>query len=431
MDKLNRIRLMAGLCIDPKSLIESRDGMGDIEIPVNIAKSAVPAGAVGAPNVGQLVAATVEVDGEEKEIAGDDEVSGDPESDEDCCTYEVGQAVTHNGEPMVVAVANADGDHVGIVPVGSEDDISAIVIVSADELEAGDAPAGEGEAGGEDEIASAEADAAKVLDDLGGGVSAEAGDIEADDEQNGMSNIPESENEDALRNQMDEIHRNMEAAGRGVYRIKGKASTGATLTELKKQKLAVASKLEAINAGKKKVDEKVNYYYDTVDQDEDLDVVNNAADGEANKNTVWKEVTMKKDKNEVANQLDHLGAASDGEQVKKVRVPAAVKTALKDAIKEVEEQFVRLGATDIDSRFFYKSLATALATLLQHIEIGTVEEIKKAQIFFSALMSPIMHKVPAVVSNFIIKGGSTPSLKDFMKPVDLKYPITGPRNNLK
>jgi len=433
MDKLNKIRLLAGLTIDPKKLIEN-DSM---EIPVNISQSKPEVTAVSVSAEAPVDAEAGEGDAVEDEIAAvidaaTDE-AGDDKEGSDLPKYEVGSEVTFNGEPMVVAIANNEDDYVGVAPKGNESDISAIQIVHVAEL------SGEGDEGSEDEVAAAEADAAAVTDEVDGddGNVGHSTQVSADDindneeEKDGMSNIPE--NLDALRNQMDEVNRNMEAAGRGVYREQGNASFDRTMAILKKKKAGLATQIEAANAKAKKVNEKVNYYYDTkdTDADDDLDHPTNVADGEANKDTVWKTVKMKDDKKEAPNQLDHLGAASDGEQVKKVRVPAGVKSALSDAIKDTESQLEKLGITDIDSRFFYKSLAQAMKELLVHIEGGTVEDIKKAQIFWSTLMSPIMHKIPAVVSNFIMKGGETPSLKDLFKPVDVKYPITGPRNYLK
>lgn len=437
MDKINKIRLLAGLTIDPKHMI-AEDRKDDIEIPVNIAKSAVPAAIVASPDIVDAASTTgegpIEVDGDEKEMetGGDentDEMPTDEVGDDDaeCCSFEVGQNVTHNGEPMVVAIASEDGEYVGVAPVGSEGDVSSIVLVNKNELEAGEESA-EANADDEDEIAAAEADVAALDAEEGGDDVEGAIDAEADAD---ISAETDDDVAKKLGDKIEELHGQMEAAGNGKYRIPGFATTGATLRQLSMQKAKIVEQLAAV---KKKIDEKVDQYYDTKDQDKDeeaLDTPVNVSDGKANSNTVWKAVTMKNDKKEAPNQLDHLGAASDGEQVKKVNVPASVKTALKDAIKDTEEQFARLGATDIDSRFFYKSLATAFATLLQHIEAGTVEEIKKGQIFMQTLMSPMMHKIPAVVSNFLAKGGEQRSLKDYMTPVDAKYPITGPRNYLK
>jgi hypothetical protein len=130
------------------------------------------------------------------------------------------------------------------------------------------------------------------------------------------------------------------------------------------------------------------------------------------------------DKNESPNQLEKL-KPSPSDHETKIKVPNSVKQALRDEAKQAREDSKRLGVTDKDALWFYENLAKAFEELLGHLEAGTLYDIKKAQIFMTSLMGPMLHKIPAEVVNFVAKGGENRSLKDFMKPVDNKYPVTG------
>lgn len=173
--------------------------------------------------------------------------------------------------------------------------------------------------------------------------------------------------------------------------------------------------------------ESINYYYDTFkdSHEEDEEKPVNVADGKANKNSVYREVKLKDDKNESPSQLNALGAPSNSDMETKVKVPSKIKTLLRDEMAHIEKEMENLSPNDKDNRWFYKNLHTAFGDLLKHLEAGTVHDIKKAQIFMTSLMGPMLHKIPAEVVNFVAKGGQNRSLKDYMKPVDAKYPVTG------
>lgn len=131
------------------------------------------------------------------------------------------------------------------------------------------------------------------------------------------------------------------------------------------------------------------------------------------------------DKNESPNQLDHLEPSPTDDHDKKVTVPAALKTALRDQAAQARKEAKELGVADRDAKWFYENLAKMFEELLGHLEGGTVLDIKKAQIFMTSLMGPMLHKIPAEVVSFVAKGGADRTLKDYMKPVDKKYPVTG------
>lgn len=123
------------------------------------------------------------------------------------------------------------------------------------------------------------------------------------------------------------------------------------------------------------------------------------------------------DKDESPNQLDALGDQSDTEMSDKIKVPNGVKQALKVEIDQARKEAKKLGVSATDAKNFYENLATAFEELLTHLEKGTVHDIKQAQIFWSSLMGPILHKVPKVVSDFIVNGGQRKSLKSHMKEI--------------
>lgn len=138
------------------------------------------------------------------------------------------------------------------------------------------------------------------------------------------------------------------------------------------------------------------------------------------KETVWANMPLKPtDKDESPNQLDALGDPSQSDHETKVRVPAEIKSALRNEIADIRKKIDTLGGNDRDSKQFYIDLSNAFEELLGYLEIGTVIGIKKAQIFMPTLMGPILHKIPAEVVNFIAQGGQQRSLKDYVNKVKL------------
>ena len=130
------------------------------------------------------------------------------------------------------------------------------------------------------------------------------------------------------------------------------------------------------------------------------------------------------DKNENPNQLENPGdlgdAATDahGYDVdKKITVPTKIKNLLKDEAKSAEASSEKMDYANRDAAAFYKDLAAMYTDLLNHLEGGTVYDIKQAQIMMTSLMGPMMHKIPAEVVNFIARGGQSASLKSYMTKV--------------
>ncbi len=144
----------------------------------------------------------------------------------------------------------------------------------------------------------------------------------------------------------------------------------------------------------------------------------------------------KNDKDESPQQLHALDTKSpqdqsDGNDLEaKCPCPAKIKGLLKTEADEARAKAKKLSITDREDSYFYDDLARAFDDLYNHLDGGTVYDVKKAQIFMTSLMSPMMNKIPADVVNWIAKGGQQRSLKSYMQAVPDKYPITGPRNAL-
>ena len=165
-----------------------------------------------------------------------------------------------------------------------------------------------------------------------------------------------------------------------------------------------------------------------------VNVVGQKGKGDAD---VWDEDRDKMDKDESPTQMRSLDTPSDQDQSgggdldKKVKVPASCMTALKSEMAEAEKEAERLDVHNKEDAYFYKDLARMFKDLIGHLEKGTIYDIKQAQIFMTSLMGPMLHKIPAEVVKFISYGGQPRSLATIMKDVSKDFPIVGPRNSLK
>lgn len=193
------------------------------------------------------------------------------------------------------------------------------------------------------------------------------------------------------------------------------------------------------DADEKDVKESVHFYkddYEDFEQDDSKPV--NVSDGSSNSEQVFDEpMDPKNTKDESPTQLrtgDEKSEQdqSDGHDLEaKVTVPASIKASLKKEINDIKKEAERLDVANKDASYFYNDMAKAFEDLLDHLEGGTRYDMKQAQIYAQSLMGPMLHKLPADVWKFIANGGEPRSLKDYMKPIDKKFPITGPRNSLK
>lgn len=303
--------------------------------------------------------------------------------------FEKGDAVSYHDKPMIVVVPNEGGDYVGVAPEGQEEEVGAIKLVHSNELEVRDH-------NNIDDEDSMELHNHDLSDDP-----------EDEDDNTGLEDD----------NSEEDFDEDPEIAALGNFKddVQDEPGVGASIEDKSNIKIHRLGE-----AGR-------NFYYDTEEEEGNpIDV----SDGTSNANQIWKGVTAKDAKNENPNQLRSLGAASKTDIDRKVKIPASIKAALKKACDDVETGFKRLGAAETDAHFFYNSILNAFMEVLGFLEAGTVYDIKQAQIFWSSLQSPIQHKFPDEVVNFLLRGGEAKKLKDYMKPVT-DYPITGVRDTLK
>lgn len=96
----------------------------------------------------------------------------------------------------------------------------------------------------------------------------------------------------------------------------------------------------------------------------------------------------------------------------KVKVPASIKSELKKAIAEFEKAAKFANTRNDAKATFCMTVAEAFQTLLDYLDVGTVESMKLAQIHMMSWMNPITNHLPVAVQQFVMMGGRKPSLKD-------------------
>jgi len=101
----------------------------------------------------------------------------------------------------------------------------------------------------------------------------------------------------------------------------------------------------------------------------------------------------------------------------KFDVPTKLKAMLKDKQKELLKTYEDLKHEDSKSAQFAEDVSDVITDLLMHLDKGTVEEFKKAQILATSLMSEMAHKLPNEFWDFMTTGGW---VTDGSKRKDLK-----------
>lgn len=124
-------------------------------------------------------------------------------------------------------------------------------------------------------------------------------------------------------------------------------------------------------------------------------------------------------KSEIPTQLDNRGEQSMTDYETKVKFPSKLRSAMTSAISEFRANAERQGSghTAQENAQLYADTADAFEKLLGHLEAGTVQELKNAQVFAQTLMGPMLHKLPAGVWDYITNGGQKKTLKDYMLKV--------------
>jgi len=131
---------------------------------------------------------------------------------------------------------------------------------------------------------------------------------------------------------------------------------------------------------------------------------------EATEATVWDAMDHDKDESPESPKQDSP----------KVKVPSNVKTSLKKEIKELRVAAKSIEKTDEMRAEFYNNSANAMEAILNHLNTGTLEGMKLAQIFMTKLMSPIVQRIPDAAYDFVSTGGEPKTLKDLFKEVKVK-----------
>jgi len=131
---------------------------------------------------------------------------------------------------------------------------------------------------------------------------------------------------------------------------------------------------------------------------------------EAEDATVWDKAMDDKDESPESPKNDDV----------KVTVPPKVKSALKKEIKELQTAAEKVKVSDAARAEFYTNSAAAMQKLLDCLDYGTMEGVKKAQIHMTSLMSPIVQRIPDVAHDFITGGGEPTTLKNLFKKVKEK-----------
>ncbi len=107
--------------------------------------------------------------------------------------------------------------------------------------------------------------------------------------------------------------------------------------------------------------------------------------------------------------LDYATAYQHGE---KVPVPGNVKAALRDSIETFRKAADYNNGRDDAQASFCMTVCSALEELQDHLNQGTVDGVKQAQIKVSSWMNPITTNIPEVVRDFVYYGGRKKSLRD-------------------
>lgn len=112
-------------------------------------------------------------------------------------------------------------------------------------------------------------------------------------------------------------------------------------------------------------------------------------------------------KDPAQNTKDDNAFAGDS----KVTVPANVKSELKAVIAKFEKE-AEYHKNDDARASFGLTVAAALQDILDCLNHGTVEGVKRANVKMTSYMNPITSHIPPAVVKFITSGGAKPSLKD-------------------
>ena len=85
----------------------------------------------------------------------------------------------------------------------------------------------------------------------------------------------------------------------------------------------------------------------------------------------------------------------------KIRLPNAVKNVVKDRIKQLDDAILRYDDKGYDDKSIKQQAVDCLNQILQDLSTGDLEGLKKAQIYFGTLMSPLTDFFPPQLINWL------------------------------
>jgi hypothetical protein len=175
----------------------------------------------------------------------------------------------------------------------------------------------------------------------------------------------------------------------------------------------------------KPLEEAMHYYNVNYDSFEDSQRPVNVSNGSSNDEQYMDADAVKNLKKEGPEQTRTTNQQNDTKHNKtgddlsnKMKVPADIKKAIKDAIadfrKEEAAEKKRNKGHARDAEFLYADSAEAFGEILAYLEAGTLYDFKLAQTKAQTLMGPMYHKIPTKVWKFLANGGEQRSLKSYM-----------------
>ncbi|QDJ96394.1 hypothetical protein Xoosp13_208 [Xanthomonas phage Xoo-sp13] len=115
---------------------------------------------------------------------------------------------------------------------------------------------------------------------------------------------------------------------------------------------------------------------------------------------------LEKDATTKAPEVDYQNAPKENDTKAKdlstkIRLPSSVKSVVKSRIQELEAAIVAYDDKGFDNDGVKQNAVDALNQILENVAAGDAEGIKKAQVYFSTLMSPITTFFPPQLVNWL------------------------------
>jgi len=98
-----------------------------------------------------------------------------------------------------------------------------------------------------------------------------------------------------------------------------------------------------------------------------------------------------------------------------VKVPKEIMDAIRAKMVECKNKLEKTQPYAIDERSFYMTLCQVFEDLCNFLESGTVYDTKRAQIFMTTLMGPLLNEIPAEVVRYLATFGNPATLNDYYK----------------